>query len=572
MKYFLVIISFCFIYSSSAQIHSDSSEVKPYEVMLYLRGAKVKAKTTVFLKQGRNSIIIKNLPQSIDENSIKIGLSEGANLFSFTPRNEAPMLVNAEPIDQKYTQVYIDSVNETYRRRIQKLDDQKNLVETKMRKIIEIIESNKNLVQTNSSKETPQTNFSQNLTTLINLYEQKVDAFQKELNQIEESRYNLTINQKNFQQSLSPKVKPLPISQKPDLLTKELVLDIQSNLPKNTTLDLTYMVSQASWIPLYDFKLDKISDPMQITYKAKVYQYTGQDWNQVKLTISAFMPKSSTQRPVLSSLYVDFQKYQVTKNIQLEYGSPAAPAPKRSEYFKEIKTESNAVNSFGASDKPTENLKFDVPTAQISQEILNVEYQLTSLQSILSSELPSNVVMHSTTAKTENKYYHVPKLSKNVYLMAWLKNWNQFNFLDGEASIYLNDNFVGKTWISSNFVGDKYPVSLGEDERIQAKRLTVKDIDDKMEKKNFVTHQFLWENVVRNGTAAEIAIDIYDQIPVSENKDVTIEDILYDGGKYNAENGFVHWDVTIPRMSSLTKRLGYKMKYPLDGQLQYENR
>ncbi|WP_415223145.1 DUF4139 domain-containing protein [Psychroserpens sp.] len=45
-------------------------------------------------------------------------------------------------------------------------------------------------------------------------------------------------------------------------------------------------VSEAGWFPIYDIKADKINEPLQLSYKAQVYQNTGTDWNDIKLTLS----------------------------------------------------------------------------------------------------------------------------------------------------------------------------------------------------------------------------------------------------------------------------------------------
>jgi len=82
----------------------------------------------------------------------------------------------------------------------------------------------------------------------------------------------------------------------------EVVLKLQSTAKVATDIEITYVVTGAGWRPLYDLKSEGVGKPLELVYKAHIFQQTGFDWNQVKLTLASSDPSLSNDRPILSSL------------------------------------------------------------------------------------------------------------------------------------------------------------------------------------------------------------------------------------------------------------------------------
>ena len=43
---------------------------------------------------------------------------------------------------------------------------------------------------------------------------------------------------------------------------------------------------QAGWVPYYDIRVKEINSPIKLTYKAKVYQNTNEEWSNIQLSLS----------------------------------------------------------------------------------------------------------------------------------------------------------------------------------------------------------------------------------------------------------------------------------------------
>lgn len=88
--------------------------------------------------------------------------------------------------------------------------------------------------------------------------------------------------------------------------TSEVVVEVSANAPVNAGLTLKYMVRSAGWNPSYDIRVDDITRPMQLTYKAQVYQSTGEDWDKVQLALSSGEPSKDAIMPTIYPWRLDF--------------------------------------------------------------------------------------------------------------------------------------------------------------------------------------------------------------------------------------------------------------------------
>ena len=88
--------------------------------------------------------------------------------------------------------------------------------------------------------------------------------------------------------------------------TSEVVVEVSANAPVSGTLTLKYMVQSAGWSPTYDIRVADITKPMQLTYKAHVYQSTGEDWDKVQLALSSGEPDRDAVMPQLYPWRLDY--------------------------------------------------------------------------------------------------------------------------------------------------------------------------------------------------------------------------------------------------------------------------
>lgn len=85
-----------------------------------------------------------------------------------------------------------------------------------------------------------------------------------------------------------------------------ITVEVESSVPKTSDVTLTYVVDGAGWYPTYDIRVSGVDKPMEVVYKANVWQNTSVDWNNVKLSMSSNEPGISSVAPRLKTYYVGY--------------------------------------------------------------------------------------------------------------------------------------------------------------------------------------------------------------------------------------------------------------------------
>ncbi|WP_102978397.1 DUF4139 domain-containing protein [Chryseobacterium scophthalmum] len=509
-------------------------EIDVKQATVFLQGAKVFGSTNVTLQKGRNTVKIINLPNDLDENTYKINLEKNTTLLSITPQSN--YLKNDELTDGEKK---LDDERKKFQRQVNLLNIQiKNL--TGEQNII-----NDNLKVSTNDKLTPQ-------EQLIKLTE----FYRKRMLEIDNQVFLLTEQKTTLDESIAKINKQFSEEQTHKTQNrKELILEILAENEMNLNLGLSYVVSNAGWVPSYDLRALSTKKPLEIVYKGKIYQKTGQDWNNVKLFVSTYRPSYNQNRPILSPLYV--AEYTAYNNEDAKVG-----------YMQKAKAEiSNSYQMRAEVAAPSQ-----IPVATVSDNQMNILYELNYNQTIVSQEKEQYVILDKKNVEANYKYHTVPKLNNQVFLMAFVKNWQNLNLISGEANIYFEDNYIGKTNITSNYVKDEFPISLGIDERIVAKRIK---IEDKTAQKPFNSNKWETESYeisIRNNTKESIELEILDQIPLSENQKITVKTLNIGDGDLDTKTGSILWNRKINSGASEKINFSYEVKYPKEMQIQYYSR
>src|SRR5690606_40818647 len=77
------------------------------------------------------------------------------------------------------------------------------------------------------------------------------------------------------------------------------------------------------------------------------------------------------------------------------------------------------------------------------------------------------------------QYYAAPELNENLFLTATIKNWEKFDLLTGEANIYFEGSYAGKSIINPQATADSLNLSLGIDPNIIVKREKLENFKSK---------------------------------------------------------------------------------------------
>ena len=599
-------------------------EIKPKttikEVTVYLNGAQVTAESVINLPQGTTEVYLTGLSPLIDQNSIQIsGLKEvsilsinySVNAVAKQADSQKITLFEAQLTEKRRSLALLQNANKG-------LDEETTLLTT-----------NKKLNSEQHSLTLEQ------ITTFSKYYRERVAALQTEIydNNVKIAKLNLEINDITTELN---KLKNDSREQRGEILVK-----LDAPAATALTLITKYNVTNAGWFPIYDLKTLGIKQPLSIFYNAHVYQQTGEDWTNVKVTLSTGDPNVNNQKPEVLPHYLNFVRSYNAGSATQSYNYKYNPTIKRvsgvvtdqtggtlpgvnvvengtsngtttdieGKYtlnisqgkeltysyigFKpstlpiyaqqmnvtlqeDVQTlDEVVVVGYGTSRRTVDDYEAEtasatsIPAEDLTatgdvkqQGVTNTSFKITKPYSIASTQEVTVIAIDRFDVPAEYEYFTAPLLNQNVFLTAKIKDWEKFDLLPGEANVYFEGSYAGKTFMDPLQTTEQLTVSLGVDPAVIVER---KQIDD-MKAKSFLGSTRIinknYEISIRNNKATDIYLVLMDRIPVSQNKEIKIDEVKTGGAEYDEKKGLLTWKLNLKGKESVKKQLSYQVKYP----------
>jgi uncharacterized protein (TIGR02231 family) len=336
---------------------------------------------------------------------------------------------------------------------------------------------------------------------------------------------------------------------KQNLPSGEISVTVTAENPVSGKLNFSYVVSNAGWYPSYDVRVDDITKPVNIFFKANVFQNTGVEWKDVKLSLSNATPWIAGNVPVLYPWFIDYFEPMPVMKSRMAMMSAKGQAP--------------AIMEAATNDMAKEEEAAPVVVEkQVGETTITFDVAIPC--SIVSDGKVQTIEIQRSTVPAEYKYVTVPRVSPVAYLTASINDWAKLSLQSGEATLYFENTFVGKSSLDVTQLKDTLSLSLGNDNSILVKREKRQDFTSKKTFGSNKTETYSYLITVRNNKPGPIKITLNDQIPVSSNSGITVEATELTGGKLNSQTGFVNWDLEIKPQDIKQIILTYSVKYPKD--------
>lgn len=600
MKNYLLLSFLLPIIGFSQKPFFTTANVK--SVTVYNQSALISQNTTVLLPKGNSEIVVKNIANSLNENTIQIGVPKHVTVLSV-----------------QYTTDYISEFEiDEQNPAIKKVRDSIKMVESQIQKTTNSRDADQKTVELLDKNQQVFGN-----STGLNVAElSKMVLFYRQ-NRTEISN---TINDKNAKiDSLSVLLERLQNKLEFSNLQNEksskgkIVLQVMNDIAGNTNFDINYVANSASWKPMYDLRVDNVADPINLLYKAQITQNTGIDWKKIKLSLSSGNPNQNNTPPVLNSWFLKYQQPVVYRNkdnnagyveqalqgrvagVQISGGLADNPNrivirgnrsvpgnkvalivvdneittteayaqinPSRIKSVNVIKgTEGEAIYGSagvnGAIIVTTKQGMDDYTSMQENQ--LNVSFDIDVPYDVLSNSKPHSVELKVLKVPASFKSFAIPKSEKEAFLMAEITDYSKFNLLPGEANIIFEGMYVGKTYISTNQTNDTLSLSMGRDKKIAitrekiAEKSGIKFLSSKKEQ------VFTFDITIKNNKKEAVNVTIKDQYPIATDTDTEIELLESSSARVNSETSILTWDLNLKPSETRKLRISYKVRYPKD--------
>ena len=286
-------------------------------------------------------------------------------------------------------------------------------------------------------------------------------------------------------------------------------------------------------------------------------QVTGLDWNIVKLTLSNATPNRSTVAPVFKTWFLSFQRPQTIVDgmkVRSNSVSYAAPAEKAS-----------ASNSIDYTYKWDSQMTMD-NFVEVEDQDIQVSFAIAVPYDIPGNGKEKLIDLKSYDIKADFKYYSIPKLSDETYLIATLSDYEKYNLLPGEATVTFNNTFVGRTRLRPNDTESQISLTLTTDPRISVKREKQKDYCSTKHVGNSTTVTQSYLITVKNNQSKAAKLTLKEQYPISNDKDIEVKDVtITPKATYDKTDiGVVTWELELQPGETRTFTVTYTVKHPTD--------
>ena len=632
------------------QITQQKIESKIENVTVFVNGGQVARSATTSIPKGKSEVIFKGLTPNLDGKSLIV---KGDGYFSIV--SVKSQLNFLEETKRKDTIVVLETEKEKLATRLLHinaellvLDRQDDLLSRNRVQVLGLLNNPSKVEDMKSLMDFQKGTLSEILTKKLDL-----EAELKKTNQ-NLGKINNQLTELNGRTSTT---------------TAEVVVTVfaKNAAISNAKFRLEYIVPNCGWIPYYDLRVKDVISPIVTQMKAKVRQNTGEDWKEVKLTLSTGEPNKGGVKPELgiwkigwdgrsyyqgrvmsavenyneslkmglkdkiqgivtdengeplvgASVVIKGTNRGIVTDVDGKYTLDVLPNERNSNLvvsfvgytneevpvgngafsnvqLRESVLQEVVVTGYGSSRK--ENTSAAITSADmtnvlqgrvagisgasskvkvrgassLNQNLIEVKENQKTTSTTFEIELPytiptdgkeNQVEIKEENIKAEYQYECVPKLETDAFLTAQIVDWEQYNLLEGEANLYFEGTYMGKTLLNTNSVEDTLRLSLGRDKNVVVTRTKLKDFSKTSFLSNKIKASRGYEIKIRNKKSVPINIVIEDQVPIVSEKSIEVE---YEnkGSEYDKDKGKLIWKIELKPLEDKKVNFSYSVKFP----------
>jgi hypothetical protein len=266
--------------SAIAAQNEQSISSKITHATVFLEGAQVSRTAKVSAPAGKNQLVFTGLTAEMDPKSIQIKVDdEDLIVLSVSHR----LKFNERPKENPEADNIYDQIDQ--------LDERKALLSTRYR----ILKEEEDILALNRVVASPQTGLdAQDLVEAVNFHRERITHIRLRQLAISGSLDSLKDQRALLQQQLAEAGKTEEVK-----TTAEVVVTTQNKSATKSDFIITYLVPNARWVPHYDVRVADISQPVDLRYRARVSQKSGEDWAGVRLKLSTGDPSANAIAPTL---------------------------------------------------------------------------------------------------------------------------------------------------------------------------------------------------------------------------------------------------------------------------------
>jgi uncharacterized protein (TIGR02231 family) len=521
------------------------------KVTVYHGQAMVTRQITVELPQGSSEVLVTGLPQRIIPESIYAESSGDTKVLSVRYRTKAVEADTREEVKK------LDAEIDQLKRQIYHYERQKGHLDNQWSMFIKLRDFTVDATKSDTSRgilsyepvyklvEFIQAKGQEYIDQTLS-FEDKIADLKNELELLGRKRNELAAERTKSQ--------------------REAILYLNKAGKGKSTVELNYLVNDADWLPQYNLRGDTDKANVLIEYNAVINQTSGEDWDSVALSLSTAEPAMIASAPTLEALnialrpqFVQQPEQAVITSGMLQQQDFKGLIQQRIEVAREGKAGELRLRKIAADNQTWELNTSRGQIVRMKEEIeairriegISVTYELPGRITLPSRSDQQLATIATVNTKADFTFIATPLLTDYVYLQADLLNDSDIIFLPGQASVFRNGQFVGKSQMPVVTIGEKLTTGFGIDSQIRVTR----EIEDKQT--NFQggnrIDTFEYRIALENYKNSLVRLKLIDRLPYTDDKSIKIELTensrpLSDDSEYvrkDKKKGLLRWDIEL---------------------------
>ncbi|HTN18298.1 MAG TPA: DUF4139 domain-containing protein [Chitinophagaceae bacterium] len=531
-----VILSTTLLLTAAHAFAQTKQKASIEHITVFLSGAEIESKARVTLPKGESEVLFTNIAGNIVQQSISVGVGNGVVVQSATAQNDYLVSSNLSPKAQEIK----DSID-ILKQQNETLADKKSVLDEQLA----VIRENRKVTGANTGLSVAE------LQKFLDLINAKMNGLLAEghtlSRQMNKTNERLVLLNKQLEEERKKDFQP----------GGQLLVKFYAAAATTAEVNISYVTPNAGWTPSYDLRVDKINSPVKLVYKANIVQNSGVKWDNVKLSLSTGNPNEGVEAPVMSPWYLSF--YQPVAYGGAGYMNRAAPVMSAMKRAKSETYEAEALQDVSAAAPSTVG-----NYVQVDNSGINTTFDIDLNYTVPSDGLEHLVAVKDYELPATYRYYVAPKLDRDAFLQARITNWEDLNLMPAATNIFYEGAYVGQGYIDMRNVKDTLNLSLGRDKKIIVRRENDKNYRSVKTLGSNIRRSYGYTIEVRNTKKENIDLVVSEQFPVSNDKDISVEDKEAAGASVNSETGAVQWDLSLKPNEVKTLKLNYSVKYPKD--------
>ncbi|MCG8528617.1 MAG: DUF4139 domain-containing protein [Opitutales bacterium] len=335
-----------------------------------------------------------------------------------------------------------------------------------------------------------------------------------------------------------------------------LTVRVESAAAQTAEVELSYVVGNCYWNPVYEARALPSEGKLDLRYQASISQNSGEDWEDVKVSLSTAQPNRSGDVPELYPIRL----YEIKPHPR-----KAMKAQDQDVYELTPLAVQSAPGYEGSATLAGTRLRTEFQSSYSS-----FEAKLPKPISLESGVEDQKVLIQESSFVADYWTEVVPRINTDAYLMAEVVNPFEMPMLGGSSLLFVDGIMMGRSHVDETPVGEKIELSLGVDELVTVERETGK-LDEGnrgfLGKSTKITRQYFTE--VTNLRSKIHRVVVKDQVPISEHEKISVktlapaeEEVVFEENK-----GIFSWDLNLESNEIRKLETRFEVSFPEDWQI-----